>query len=106
LKERASAIRVVARVTGSNENDCKEQGDRGEALENLRGSQAVPPETLDPGDDDCDTPDHRVKRLKRLPFAEPLRAQLVPFTLECILQKTSRHQLEERNSKKMMMKNV
>ena len=69
----ASAIRVVTRVTGSNENDCKQRGDRGEALENLHGSQAVPPEKLDPGDDDCDTPDHRVKRLKRLLFAEPLR---------------------------------
>ena len=38
----------------------------------MRGfSQAVPPEKLDPGDDDRGTPDHRIKRLEGLFLAEP-----------------------------------
>ena len=38
----------------------------------------MPPEKLDPGDDDRGTPDHRVKRLQGLHLAEPLR----PFDQE------------------------
>jgi hypothetical protein len=38
----------------------------------MRGfSQAMPPEKLDPGDDDRGAPDHRVKRLEGLLLAEP-----------------------------------
>jgi len=38
----------------------------------LPTSEAVPPEKLDPGDDDRGAPDHRVERLKRLLPAVPL----------------------------------
>jgi hypothetical protein len=36
-----------------------------------RGLQAVPPEELDPGDDDRGAPDHRVERLEGLLLAKP-----------------------------------
>ena len=45
-----------------NENDGEHRGDRREAPKGLHGSQAVPPEKLDPGDDDSGTPDHNVER--------------------------------------------
>jgi hypothetical protein len=35
-------------------------------------SEAVPPEKLDPSDDDSGAPDHRVERLEGLLLAEPL----------------------------------
>jgi hypothetical protein len=35
------------------------------------GSRAVPPEKLDPGDDDSGAPDHRVERFEGLLLAEP-----------------------------------
>ena len=40
-------------------------------LRTKHGSEAVPPENLDPGDDDRGAPDHRVERLEGLLVAEP-----------------------------------
>jgi hypothetical protein len=61
-------------------------------------SQAVPPEKLDPGDDDHGTSDHRVKRFEGLLLAEPLapldqelQVGLDPREIE-LLRITSRHQ--------------
>jgi hypothetical protein len=44
----------------------------------LHGSGTVPPEQLDPGDDDRGTPNHRVERLEGLLLAVPLN----PFDQE------------------------
>jgi hypothetical protein len=44
--------------------DSREQRGRG-------GLEAVPPEKLEPGDDDRGAPDHRVERLEGLLLAEP-----------------------------------
>ena len=43
------------------------------AQKDLHSSQAVPPEKLDPGDDDGSTPDHYIDRSEGLLLPEPLR---------------------------------
>ena len=48
------------------------------AVRLLHGSEAVPPEKFDPGDDDRGSPDHRIERLQGLLLAVPLR----PFDRE------------------------
>ena len=54
-----------------NENDGEERGDRREAPKDLHGSQAVPPEQLDPRDNDSGTAHDHVKRSKGLLLAGP-----------------------------------